>query len=64
MALVAAGARLLVGTMGQGIYSRTTGGPWTVLGHGPGDGIITALLLMPAEVLAGTDNGIYRYRLC
>ncbi len=66
MALAAAGARLLVGTMGVGVYSRVGQGAWTRLGQGPADGLVTSLLVVPGAhptVLAGTDSGIYRLQL-
>jgi hypothetical protein len=61
------GDRLAVGTMGVGVYSRkrTGQGTWRPLGQGPGDGIVTALLVVPgaaAALLAGTDSGIYRWQ--
>lgn len=66
MALAAAGNRLLVGTMGVGVYSRTAGGAWTRLGQGPGDATVTSLLALPGKtpvLLAGTGDGIYRIQL-
>ena len=66
MSLALAGDRLLVGTMGLGTYSGTGRGPWIPLGHAPGDGIVTALLVLPGRpslVLAGTDRGIDRLQL-
>jgi photosystem II stability/assembly factor-like uncharacterized protein len=68
MALVLlTGDRLAVGTMGVGVYSRkrTGRGMWRPLGQGPGDGIVTALLVVPGAapaLLAGTDSGIYRWQ--
>ena len=61
-----ADGRLLAGTMGEGIYSRTRHGVWTRLGTGPGDGDVTALLVLPGPhpaVLAGTDSALYRLQL-
>ena len=61
-----ADGRLLVGTMGEGIYSRTRHGVWARLGPGPGNGDVTALLVLPGRhpaVLAGTDSAIYRLQL-
>lgn len=66
MALAAAGDRLLVGTMGVGVYSKTARGAWTRLGQGPGDATITSLLALAGKhpiILAGTGEGIYRWRL-
>jgi hypothetical protein len=66
MALAVAGNRLLVGTMGAGVYGKAGQGAWTPLGQAPDDGVIAALLLLPGRptaVLAGTDNGIYRLQL-
>ncbi len=57
---------LFVGTMGVGVYGKAAGGAWTRLGSGPGDGTVTALLVVPGPrpvVLAGTSGGIYRLRL-
>jgi hypothetical protein len=58
-----ASSRLLLGTMGLGVYSKTPHSAWTRLGQGPGDGVITSLLVLPGlrpVVLAGTASGIYR----
>lgn len=66
MALATAHNRLLVGTMGIGVYSRTGSGVWTRLGPGPADGLVTSLLVLPGAhpvVLAGTDSGVYRMQL-
>jgi hypothetical protein len=66
MALAATGHRVLVGTMGVGVYSRARQGTWTRLGQGPADGLVTSLLVVPGAhpvVLAGTDGGIYRLQL-
>lgn len=60
------GGHLLMGTMGEGIYIRTSHGVWTRLGQGPGDGDVTSLLVLPGPhpvVLAGIDSGIYRLQL-
>lgn len=73
------GARglLVMGSMGTGAYvsaysstSPTRGGyaygPWRRLGQGPGDGVVTALLVLPGPhptLLAGTGAGIYRLHL-
>jgi len=57
---------LFVGTMGVGVYGKAAGSAWTRLGSGPGDGTVTALLVVPGPrpvVLAGTSGGIYRLRL-
>ena len=54
---------LLLGTMGVGVYRTTPEGRWARQGQGPGDGIVTALLVVPGThpiVLAGTAAGIYR----
>ncbi len=54
---------LLLGTMGLGVYRTTPEGRWARLGQGPGDGIVTSLLVVPGThpiVLAGTAAGIYR----
>lgn len=66
MALAVTGSRVLVGTMGVGVYSRAGRNAWTRLGQGPADGLVTSLLVLPSAhpvVLAGTDNGIYRLQL-
>jgi hypothetical protein len=66
MALAVADNRLLVGTMGAGVYGKAGQGAWTPLGQAPDDGVIAALLVLPGHptaVLAGTDNGIYRLQL-
>jgi hypothetical protein len=58
-----ASSRLLLGTMGVGVYSKTPHSAWTRLGQEPGDGVITSLLVLPGlrpVVLAGTASGIYR----
>lgn len=58
--------RILIGTMGSGVYERTVGGAWTKLGPNPGDGTVTALLVLPGRhpiALAGTADGVYRTRL-
>jgi len=58
--------RILIGTMGAGVYERTVGGPWTKLGPSPGDGTVTALTVLPGPhplALAGTADGVYRTRL-
>ncbi len=68
------GGRLFMGSMGMGAYmasyTSTQGtrayGPWTRLGPGPGDGVVTVLLVLPGRrpvLLAGTGDGIYRLRL-
>ena len=54
---------LLLGTMGLGVYRTPPEGRWARLGQGPGDGIVTSLLVVPGThpiVLAGTAAGIYR----
>ncbi len=77
MALAATGATnglLFMGSMGTGVYMSAYAspsatrvyGPWTRLGQGPGDGVVTALLTLPGPrpvLLAGTGEGIYRLRL-
>ncbi len=68
-----AGDRVLVGTMGLGVYSRAGHGVWTRLGDlanidtTMGTGTVTALTILPDEsgqqrpiVLAGAGQGIYR----
>jgi len=68
-----AGDRVLVGTMGLGVFSRAGHGPWTRLGDlagidtTMGTGTVTALTILPGEsddrrpiVLAGAGQGIYR----
>jgi hypothetical protein len=65
MALALDGRRLLVGTMGVGVYGRDGQGRWAMVGRGLENGTITSLMVLPgrqaqATVLAGTDRGIYR----
>ncbi len=58
--------RILIGTMGAGVYERTAAGAWTKLGPNPGDGTVTALTVLPGAhpiALAGTAEGVYRTRL-
>jgi len=68
------GGRLFMGGMGTGVYVSTSlptsganaSGRWVRLGRGPGDGVITALLVLPGAhpaLLAGTGAGIYRLAL-
>jgi len=66
-----AGGRLFMGGMGTGVYMFTStptsgtgaAGRWVSLGRGPGDGVVTTLLVLPGAhpvLLAGTGEGIYR----
>ena len=60
------GAPVVVGTMGSGVYSKGQGSSWSRLGAGPGDKVITALLVIPgphAVALAGTGDGIFQFAL-
>jgi len=72
-ALDSAGDRVLVGTMGLGVFGRAGHGAWTPLGDlasldtTMGTGTVTALTILPGEsgqqrpiVLAGAGQGIYR----
>ncbi len=76
MALAAsdsAGDRVLVGTMGLGVFARVGHAAWTPLGNlasldpNMGAGTVTALAILPGQsaaqrpiVLAGAGQGIYR----